>query len=169
MRAEQILSNAYDIAERVHAEQKYGTKPYFEGHILKVVGNVYRLANTKLGDLAILVAAAYLHDTLEDTTEDKAALEKEILEKCGEEVLKVVKFLTNDTTGQTKFDRKSTTYSNISTDYRAVIVKLCDRLANLEEGGKVDMYRKEHDLFKGTLYSAENAKLWKEIDKIIYN
>jgi hypothetical protein len=33
----------------------------------------------------------------------------------------------------------------------AIIVKLADRIANIEHGGKVEMYAKEYDEFKGAL------------------
>jgi (p)ppGpp synthase/HD superfamily hydrolase len=42
-------------------------------------------------------------------------------------------------------------YPKIATDPFAVIVKLADRIANIETGGKIEMYRKEYKFFRNTL------------------
>jgi hypothetical protein len=52
----------------------------------------------------------------------------------------------------------------------AIIVKLTDRIANIEHGGKVEMYAKEYDEFKGALQltsPSSAADMWKYLDNLL--
>ena len=49
-------------------------------------------------------------------------------------------------------------YPKIATDPFAVIVKLADRIANIETGGKIAMYKKEYEFFRMTLTDRASGK-----------
>ena len=51
----------------------------------------------------------------------------------------------------------------------AVIIKLADRIANIEHGGKIDMYAKEYGAFKSHLYQADKvaAPLWDHLESLL--
>ena len=51
------------IARKAHAGQKYGLKPYFSGHVAKVVERVTSSPDSLYGHVVV----AYLHDIVEDT------------------------------------------------------------------------------------------------------
>ena len=60
--------------------------------------------------------------------------------------------MVTDETGQNRFDRKQKTYEKTILDSRAVIIKLCDRIANVRSSKKNNdklfrMYKKEHESF----------------------
>ncbi len=73
-----------------------------------------------------LTMAALLHDVLEDT---QTAL-SEIVEKFGKEVAHLVDLLSKEIEGEKK-DIHKEYYPKIKADKKALLLKLCDRLANL--------------------------------------
>lgn len=75
------------VAIAAHAGQKYGKADYYMAHVLKVANEVFDVTQ---GD-EDLVAAAYLHDVVEDTKVDMRLL---IRIGFNERVLRVVRLLT---------------------------------------------------------------------------
>jgi hypothetical protein len=54
----------------------------------------------------------------------------------------------------------------------AIILKLADRIANIEHGGKIDMYRKEQIDFKGSLFLStplDARVMWDYLDNLLKN
>jgi (p)ppGpp synthase/HD superfamily hydrolase len=51
----------------------------------------------------------------------------------------------------------------------AVIIKLADRIANIEHGGKIEMYAKEYEDFRRNLYQSDRvaAPLWEHLEKLL--
>jgi (p)ppGpp synthase/HD superfamily hydrolase len=144
------MSNVKDAAKfaiKAHGSQKYGGKPYAY-HLEKVYQNAVRYGGSDFHQMA-----AWLHDTLEDTRVSKADIQNEF----GSRVAKIVSLVSNQ-------GSKEATYRRIRSDKDAVFVKLVDRLANVSEGGKVNMYRKQHQLFKSILFKpGEFDALWKAL------
>lgn len=96
-----------------------------------------------------LVAAAWLHDVIEDTLVKR----KELEELFGKFVARVVWNVT-DESGENRRIRHALTYPKIREFAPALFLKLCDRIANVEQGGSlVQMYRKEFEDFKRALYT----------------
>jgi (p)ppGpp synthase/HD superfamily hydrolase len=138
-------------AEQVHGDQKYGDKPY-SYHLKKVYHNA-----VKYGGSYVAKTASLLHDVLEDTPITKP----ELAAKVGPQVADVVDLVSNQPS-------KEDTLRRIRSNPDAVFVKLCDRLANVQEGQKNDKYRKEQPLFKSILYrQGEHDNLWAAIDKAL--
>lgn len=147
--------DAMEFAIQAHGDQKYGEKPY-EYHLRKVVGNAWRNG----GNITSFIVA-WLHDVVEDTN----VTLPEIAQRYGVDVADFVDLLTNVKGPNGKTD-KATTFKRIRTKKMATFVKLCDRLANVSEGEKLDMYRKAHPLFKSILYiPGEFDNLWNQIEE----
>lgn len=144
-----------------HAGQSYaGGLPYT--HHLAAVEAVLRRFGV---DYEPLLVAAWLHDVVEDT----GTKVKEIDEMFGPMVGMLVNAVTNEAGANRKI-RAALTYPKIRNGgMNAVRLKLADRIANVENGGKlVDMYRKEHEDFKRALYTpGENEDMWTHLNKLL--
>lgn len=151
------------VSEKAHAGQSYDIYPYMY-HILQVV----KIAEELGYDDTVIVSAA-LHDILED-----AALSYgDILKSFGVEVAEVV-YAVTDERGRNRQERKMKTYPKIKANWRAVVVKVCDRIANLEHSREYNkdlfkMYLKESSDFKENLYfyNEETEKAWKRLFELI--
>lgn len=127
-----IVDNARKIAEKAHAGQlrKWGSQEPFFKHPERIANKVASLEGMKEAD----IAAAYLHDVLEDCGEHWAAV---IEQDCGKETLELVRELTYPTEGP-EWQHRSRAEKNVirmehtrrMTD-RAKRLKMCDRIDNL--------------------------------------
>lgn len=146
------------LAQAAHGDQRYGAHPYVV-HLDEVAS---LLEEFGYHDGALL-AAAYLHDSLEDTALTRAEIE----EAFDGRVATMVAFVT-DEDGPNRKERKRRTYARMAAELaaappddelliQAVALKLADRLANLrasQRPGARDlraMYREEHPIFLATL------------------
>ncbi len=126
--ADQLIKNAWDFAEKAHGDQKrLSGEPYLSHPALVA----YFLANAGMGKNTI--AAGLLHDTLEDTETTYQELKKNF----GEEIADLIKGVTK--IGGLKYDKKKQQAKNLrnlfiasAQDIRVIIIKLFDRLHNLE-------------------------------------
>jgi (p)ppGpp synthase/HD superfamily hydrolase len=118
-------------------------------------------------------AAAYLHDILEDTD----VTEEELRDHFLPHVIALVKAVT-DEPGETRAERKAKTYLKIRrAGYFAIILKLADRIANVEaalnSGSRhLEMYREEHPEFRkailGDYYVTDTEKrMWQYLDDLL--
>jgi (p)ppGpp synthase/HD superfamily hydrolase len=109
----------------LHGNQKYGYLPY-EVHLISVVNVLYRYMN--LNDINFnLFASAWLHDVLEDTNISK----KEFVNIFGLEIYDIV-FALTDEDGENYDEKKEYMYKKLINNQKAIIVKLADRIANIE-------------------------------------
>jgi GTP diphosphokinase / guanosine-3',5'-bis(diphosphate) 3'-diphosphatase len=125
---EELLGMAFELGRKYHAGQtRANGDDYFDGHCIPVSYNV-----AKIQMPADMIAAALLHDSLEDTTLTR----KTLLSVCGKDVtfmvdgvskLSKVKYQGNDRHVESlrKF------FVATAKDVRVVILKLCDRWHNL--------------------------------------
>lgn len=123
-----LIEKAFTFAEHAHQEQKRNSgEPYFY-HCVAVAQNC-----ASLGADAITVAGALLHDTLEDTK----VTEEELSQSFGKEIL----FLVNGVTklGKLKYqgverhvESMRKFFIALAEDIRVLIIKLADRLHNIE-------------------------------------
>jgi len=93
------------------------------------------------------IIAAYLHDIMEDTSISY----KKIKTLYGEEVAEMV-YCVTDELGRNRVEKKAKTLPKTASNPKAIELKLGDRIANIEHGGKIDMYAKEYSQFKGVLF-----------------
>lgn len=145
------------VAIKCHGNQDYdGIFPY-EKHLDDVVDVLIRNGITQRK----YICAAYLHDSIEDG----AISYSKIKLHFGEEVAEIV-FCVTDELGRNREEKKYKTLPKTASNPDAVIVKLADRIANIEHGGKIGMYLEEYPQFKNTLYQPDRlaAVLWDVLD-----
>lgn len=134
MKIQNIIIRAAQLAAYHHNGQfrKWTNRPYIE-HPARVAGRVVLLP----GCTEDMVAAAWLHDVLEDT-ECRA---QEIENACNTEVFRLVTLLTNPSNGSTapRADRKQVDRLHLQACPRHVqAIKLADRADNLTDIGLAD-------------------------------
>lgn len=161
------LQQAQTFARRAHEGQKYGTDPYIV-HLQAVEQVMRRFGVTE----DALLAAAWLHDVLEDTN-----VTQEALSQVFPASVVVPVSLVTEPKGKNRIERHAATYPRIKSDPRAILLKLADRIANFESGGKTDMYIMEYAGFRSVLYD-ENPNtvspvyqptilsMWKHLDNL---
>jgi (p)ppGpp synthase/HD superfamily hydrolase len=163
-----ICALARGLAIAAHAGQRYGDQPYTM-HLLAVRDVLLELAPDRFD----LLAAAWLHDVLEDTVETKQSL----LDKgIPIYVVQLVDACT-DGPGRIRAIRKQRPFALIPQTTDSVLVKLADRIANTEnaaregKAGLLEMYRGEHDVFRRHLRVAPatiNAgPLWERLERVL--
>lgn len=139
-----LKAKAY--AFEAHKGDMYGPYPYTK-HLNDVYNTLVMVGVTD--DLILM--AAWMHDTIEDTM----VVYEDLFEDFGKRTADLVYLLT-DKRGRNRRERHEATYPLIAEDPRAVLVKLADRLANLmnsqhEKEKMFFMYEKEHPYFIETL------------------
>ncbi len=123
-----LIITAYDFAVNAHTGHKrYSGQPYME-HLANVS---YKLSD--LGMDAHTIAAGLLHDTIEDTSVTSDDIKKEF----GEEILFLVEGVTKlSSVRYHGTDRHNESLRKLfvatSQDIRTLIIKLTDRLHNME-------------------------------------
>jgi hypothetical protein len=161
----------------------YGTKPYTH-HLKMVIDELFEVIHLiPMQHQDAVIAAAWLHDIMEDEKINNAVLEDEF----GKEVAELVWLLTNHTGKRASPEY----YEKLKSDPYATIIKLCDRIANVKyslEGKeriplresfvpkieeqkqckeKFAMYKSENDVFVAQLNKInwiQNSKLDSESD-----
>jgi len=183
----QRILTAKRFALACHGNQMYGDFPY-EYHLEKVQDVYRRRVTDEMVAFygltrEILVIALWLHDTIEDTPATRAMIEA----LFGTVVASIV-FAVSDA----KIEGANRKLRHWGTDavpgpYRlipitpgATLVKLCDRIANMEAsvvasekftkgGHKLDMYKKEQTEFYQTLYVPHTPleSLWVHLNNLL--
>lgn len=165
-----VRTNLIDSAQRfamiAHDGQKYGTHPY-SVHLLET----YKVAE-KFNLSEEIKVACFLHDTLEDT--DTTYLELKF--RFGINVAELVYSVT-DEQGRDRAERKQKTYKKIvKNGMSAVFLKLCDRIANIENAIEnnnsfLKMYLIEHESFKDGIcvLGLESEPIWEYYLELISN
>ncbi len=134
-----LIQKAYDFAKKAHeGHTRQNKEPYFN-HLFATAKNI-----AELGMGATTIAAGFLHDSIEDVKVTPEEMEKEF----GKEIL----FLVEGVTKLGKIRYQGATRHNeslrklfvaMSQDIRVLIIKLCDRLHNMET---LDFVPKEKQL-----------------------
>jgi guanosine-3',5'-bis(diphosphate) 3'-pyrophosphohydrolase len=142
-----------------HGDQKYGELPYT--HHLQAVESVLRRFGVVDEDM---LTASWLHDTKEDCQ----VKIKELAEMFGDRVAELVDGVSNEP-GENRKIRAALTYPKTRRIKGAIQLKLADRIANVENGGKLlDMYKKEYEDFRRALYTyGEYEDMWKHLDGLM--
>ncbi|WP_051178330.1 HD domain-containing protein [Nocardia concava] len=154
---------ARSYAEAAHGDQKYGGQPYVV-HLTAV-----RAVLADFGIEGDFGVAAWLHDVLEDTDVTKTELEAAF----GETVTELVWAVTG--IGENRQERNGEIYRKIGLYPSAVIVKLADRIANVEASAGtrfLPMYQAEYLEFRGRLGgllpgNETVARMWSRLDAAI--
>lgn len=147
---------AREFAELAHAGQRYNDEVPYSTHLQAVVNVLARFDSTE----PVMVCAAWLHDTIEDT----GTSYNDIGSRFGSDVADLVFAVTSEL-GRNRKERNMRTYPKIRAGgYWALRLKLADRIANVEygaaTGGKVDMYAKEFRAFFEGLFFVQDPDAW---------
>lgn len=142
MNYKQLFNEARAFAVKSHGDQKYGVYPYAI-HLGSVISILMRF-NVELSNAyhLNLLVAAWLHDVLEDTEITRTELE----EKFGNAVAEIV-YTLSDNKGSSRTERKADFYKKIAKNEEAIIVKLADRISNVEFSIIHGNYKK-YDMYK---------------------
>lgn len=149
-----LLKRTADLAFRYHAAQKYGSHPYTV-HLTDVI-NTLREFNHSDEEL---LAAAWVHDIIEDTG---CCVLDLCIAKIPPYTVALVDAVT-DRPGKNRAERHALTYPRIARMPDAVTLKLADRLANVrasvaDRPDLLRMYAREHLEFI-------NAMPYKDVDR----
>lgn len=141
------IERALLVAEKAHANQTYDIYPYMY-HIKQVMYIAEQLNCEK-----DIIIACILHDTLEDSDLSY----NDLLKAFGNDIAEIV-YAVTDELGRDRFERKEKTYPKIKDNWKAIIVKLCDRIANVSHSKLYnkklfEMYKKEHSNFCTSILS----------------
>lgn len=116
------------------------------------------------------IISGYLHDVVEDVED---VTNYDIAEKFGTEIGRIVYHVT-DEDGENRKERKAKTLPKTAQNIDAIVVKLADRIANIEYSIYVDnntrmynLYLKEHDELKKHLYREEHDSMWDYIETLL--
>ena len=160
------ITNAYVIAEHAHAcwapdnkpqLRKYTGEPYIVHPVRVAIAAASFMATAepfKTCPPADFIAAAFLHDVLEDTTYPAEYIE----DRCGQNVLRIVRELTNPSKGSTasRAQRKQQDrYHLACVSPEAKALKMLDRTDNV-----LDMRRSVSAPQYFDVFSNEFAKLY---------
>lgn len=133
---------AKNFAAVAHAGQTYEDDTPYDFHLQKVVDVLAMFGRTD----PVYVCAGYLHDILEDTRKSY----RDVNDRFGEDVAELVFAVTNEL-GRNRKERAEKTYPKIVQTPGALILKLADRIANVQHGlitgGKTEMYQAEFEGF----------------------
>ena len=150
-------SVARSMAIQAHGEQRYGDAPY-EVHLAAVV-QVLR----DFGRSGDYVLAGWLHDTVEDTPLSLATIEH-----CfGANVAAIVDACSGE--GGDRLAHMDAIYRKIAAYPTAAIVKLADRIANVEASKPGDRhfrrYAAEQPGFEGAIYAHVPLAMWERLER----
>ena len=157
------LHSAYRFAFEAHGDQVYGDVAPYIFHCVDVVKVLQRY-----GADEDLVIAGLLHDTLEDTDTTYAMIECDF----GKRVADLVYAVTNEP-GANRAERHAKTYPKIVACQGATMLKLADRIANVEysvahNSPQLGMYKKEYPGFKAALYQPNwYVAMWDRLDALL--
>ena len=154
-----LINRVVKYAREKHAGMKYDGKDFFDTHVRHVVDVLQNYNPTEAE-----VCAAYLHDSIEDTT----ATYEEIVLHFGEAIADIVSRVT-DKPGENRLQRHLNTYYILRRNPSAIKVKLADRISNMSRSLGLEfenMYKKEYVAFKFALYDGDHLEMWAELDKV---
>lgn len=161
--SKKLEATAIKMALEAHNNQRYGDLPYQAHleHVQKI------LTQFGYNNEPHLVIAAWLHDAIEDTSLTVADIENEFGKSIADTVYRVT-----DEPGSNRTERKKKTYPKIYQHREATVVKLCDRIANVEASQnnkkKFKIYQAEQPALKAAVFSPGIAdKLWSFLDSLL--
>lgn len=155
-----LIKKAYDFAAKAHAGQKRKSGDDFIVHPISVA---HYLSQIKMD--AATIAAALLHDVLEDTYVTQQALKKEFSDEIcflveGVSQLKKLKHLSRKELEHEQNQRLRKMFLAMAQDIRVVLIKLADRRHNLQTLEFLNQTIKKRKAFETIhIYSPVAARL----------
>lgn len=152
---------------QAHGNQMYGRKPY-RAHLEAVAKLAVRYGFTD----EQIIMVCWLHDVLEDCPDQSV---QTLLAAGFPPEVVAAAFALKDEDGATRDEKKAKTLPKIAANRMALIVKLCDRIANVlmsrrNNSRKFKRYQHEHIAFKAALYQQDDLALkpmWQRLDRLL--
>lgn len=166
-----IVEKAKQYAIKAHSDTNhmYDDKPY-SYHLQQVFDiaerNIHLITNVRIRN--IILAACWLHDTIEDTRKTY----NDIKQEFGVEIADLVYALTNEK-GKSRKERENDKYfAGIANEEGAIFVKLCDRIANvahslITRSSMFRQYGEEHSMFVEYLYEERYKSLFDSLEGLL--
>jgi len=153
------------VAIEAHSGLMYDIYPYHK-HLQDVVDILIRFGY----DNQMFIQGGWLHDTIEDTTITYNKINKAF----GTKVAEIVLAVTDPCDVRSRKEKKARVYPKLQANPDALIVKLADRIANVEHGlrmdtrDKTEMYVKEYPEMKAKLKVEGHADaMWAHLDTLL--
>lgn len=160
---DKLYEEAKMVAFLAHKGHIYDIFPY-EKHLQDVVDVLKRFGYA--GDYII---AGYLHDSIEDSNLTYNKINKAF----GKHVAEMVLAVTDPIDVRSRKEKKAIVYKKLITYPDAIIVKLADRIANVEHGlrmgndEKFEMYAEEQDDFRKNIQRENHAtEMWEYLETL---
>lgn len=151
----ELYEKAKIYAGVAHQGQMYGEDPYTAhlDHVDEILTNYGFESYLNINDdyYSPIMIAGYLHDIIEDTKVTREDLEREFNSDVAELVWRVT-----DESGRNRKERKAKTMPKILGDPRSVIIKIADRLGNIENCIKYDNQQHKYSSSLYGMYRGEN-------------
>lgn len=151
-----MSAEAEDFAIAAHGDQRYGDAPY-RTHLAAVV----RVLND-FGYVGAYEVAGWLHDVVEDTSVDLST----IAARFGPEVASMVDAVTG--LGASRAERNARIYAAIAREPQAAVLKLADRIANVEAAPAGSQhgarYAREADAFAAMVRQHVPPAMWARLE-----
>lgn len=157
---EKVYKEARMVGVKAHSNQSYDDIFPYEKHLDDVVDVLKRY-----GFSGKYIVAGYLHDSIED---DGLSF-KDIKNHFGVEVAEMV-YCVTDELGRDRNEKKTKTLPKTAGHPPAIVLKLADRIANVEHGGKIGMYAGEYASFKKALFANtpdDGLKMWDDLETLL--
>jgi GTP pyrophosphokinase len=156
---DKLVREARMVAVKAHGNQSYDDIFPYEKHLDDVVEVLKRF---DFGNKYLI--GGYLHDTMEDG----AISFNKIKRYFGNDIAEIT-YCVTDEQGRGRKEKKFKTYPKIKSNPDALIIKLADRIANIEHGGKVDMYSSEYEDFRNAIYTGDRMAepMWAYLEKLL--
>jgi guanosine-3',5'-bis(diphosphate) 3'-pyrophosphohydrolase len=164
MNYDELYKEARLVAQVAHSGQIYDIYPYSK-HLEDTVNVIKRFGYA--GDYII---AAYLHDSIEDGNLTYNKIKKAF----GENVAELVLAVTDPSDIRSRKEKKDRVYQKILSYPNSLIIKLADRIANVEHATrfantqKLKMYKEEYAEFKDKLTIGSFCNpMWNHLDTLL--
>lgn len=152
---------SYAIEAHHNTNHLYDKKPY-SVHLAMVVSFAYKYIHLIPKEFKDdIIEACWLHDTIEDARKTY----NDILKISNKNVADIVYAVTNEK-GKNRSERANQKYYNgiVEQGFRAIFVKLCDRLANVQyskdvNSRMIEVYRNENEHFLESILQKEEDKI----------
>lgn len=167
-----LVRRAFLLAYSAHGPQKYGEKAPYLVHLFDTYNVLLRYGH----DRSELLAAALLHDAIEDTPTNYS----QVLQATNKEVAEIV-YACTDELGRSRKERKVRTLKHLHawtthSGEAALTVKLADWIANVqaslrEDEAKLQMYAKdwpEFSDFRERFPCEKLEPMWKWLDDLFF-
>lgn len=169
---------ALQIACIAHKDQIYDREhgyPYML-HLISVTEVLSRF-DFSINENPELHISAIFHDIIEDQDMKYKDIEKDF----GKEIADIVFLCTDDIVmaaqGASRHERHAVTYPKLAKNDKSIVIKLCDRISNVEYGISNDnlkqyrKYRREYKFFrdtlkKDTMFGEKTNKMWEHLDSL---